>query len=242
MICSLSDYNRLRAAVAQQAAPLQHPAVASKSAPLLNRSYSSPPLGAAPTPQLPLAFAPPKPAPAPQPVLQTPAVTSPPRQTPPQPTLGGWPNIFRPVVELASAAASVASSALSSPSTSRPGTPGPRPSGGRQRSGLTPAMDVLSCESGSMTPVEPQALPNGYGDGHPHRSAPSASGVQDALAAAVSASIHESPQGSSSQSVIGGAAPQVAMPVPRVVNEVLLPGMKVINGVAVRTSASHPIK
>ncbi|KAM0790596.1 hypothetical protein ACM66B_004461 [Microbotryomycetes sp. NB124-2] len=235
-----SDYNRMKVAIHQPP-----PVIAShspSSAPLstpLNRSHSSPPLGS----QVDVAE-PPKQV-GPIPVQRTQASenlqTDPSRARPQaQPRsisfAAGWPNLIRPIVDLAAAAASAASSALGSPVSSRPSTPFERPRATTRdrstpdRTGLTPMLGGLSCESGSMTPLEqPLAVPAA-------RAQPAAEILRSALENTLARS---DPPAAAINTPVLQTGPRVAAVTQ--VHEPFIPGMRIINGIPVRTSISHPI-
>jgi hypothetical protein len=106
---------------------------------------------------------------------------------------------------------------------------------------LTPTLANLAFDSSASTPLNGPGMP----DGHLEQQRDIATELRDALQSKMERTI-----------VVGGReetgarptnqpfkAPPHAQPPPAPkATDVLLPGMRLINGVAVKTSASHPMK
>ncbi|KAK4057005.1 hypothetical protein OIO90_001905 [Microbotryomycetes sp. JL221] len=238
-----SEYNRMKIALHQPAnfAPRSHMVVdAPLTAPPLNRSHSSPPLGISSIPQ-------PQPPPHKQETAIPRHLMTNVQPLQPRPSsmsfASGWPSLIRPVIDLAAAAASAATSALGSPSSSRPVTPMEsfltpnRSSTLEHRTGLTPELRGLSCESGSLTPIEPRGQFSSQGS---QQGAAAADVLRHALENTLARA--EAPSAIAiTQDNAASTLSSKDQVVTKVGGEPFIAGMKMINGIAVRTSVSHPI-
>ncbi|KAK4052472.1 hypothetical protein OIV83_002274 [Microbotryomycetes sp. JL201] len=228
---SLSEYNRMKVAIRQPApviAPAHSPGLSAASA-SLNRSLSSPQMSASHNMTRPSKI--PGTLPVASETLQAgPSRLQPQSHSRPLSTsfASGWPSLIRPVIDLAAAAASAASSALNSPLSSRPSTPLESPfsiaTNGETiaRSGLTPVLGGLSYETAAITPLEQPLL-------RPGQNQPAA----DVLRSALEETIAQSEQAGTLRPGTLAAGTKLQEP--------FLAGMKMINGIPVRTSVSHPI-
>lgn len=224
----MSEYNLLkqRAAVQLQQPPYPPPI---RTVPL-QRSYSSPPIGSAAPARPPQVLAVPRPPPPPMPISIPPVPTS------TRPTIArastNWPSIFRPVYNLAV-------SVTGTPDRSRSNTP-PVVAEQRETTALTPTLANLAFDSSAPTPIN--------GPHTPQVEAMPTQDIAEALGDALqsnldrTAAIAEARKEPTPPLTTGFQPPPHAQSPIAVMSNGLLPGMKIINGVAVKTSVSHPMK
>ncbi|ORY48828.1 hypothetical protein BCR35DRAFT_310840 [Leucosporidium creatinivorum] len=194
-------------------------------------------------------FAPPRPPAPPLPLpISIPAAPAPAPSTRP-PILRAatnWPSIFRPVINLANSVTSTptdrsrSSTPPVSTSTSK-STAELQVRGATPSTSLTPTLANLAFDSSSSTPLNGPRTPQ---DDSPTKDI--AAALQDALKSNLDRTgevnaVPEEREPTPPPAPVFKAPAHAQPPPPMATTNGLLPGMKIINGVAVKTSVSHPM-